>query len=71
MKNMKKTNLSKSLQELENIVNWFESEGEIDVEKGLEKVKDGVALIKISKERLKKVENEFKEMKKELEVTEE
>jgi exonuclease VII small subunit len=39
----------------------------VDVEKGIEKVKEGVALIKVSRERLKKVENEFEEVKKELE----
>lgn len=64
---MEKTNLSESLKKLEKIVNWFESQEEIDVEKGLEKVKEGVKLIKVSKERLKKVENEFEDVKKELE----
>ncbi|MEA2098078.1 MAG: exodeoxyribonuclease VII small subunit [Patescibacteria group bacterium] len=63
---MEKTNLSESLKKLEKIVNWFELQEEIDVEKGLEKVKEGVKLIKASKERLKKVENEFEEVKKEL-----
>jgi len=58
--------LSESLKKLEKIVNWFESQEEIDVEKGLEKVKEGVALIKASRERLKKIENEFEEVKKEL-----
>lgn len=64
---MEKTNLSESLKKLEKIVDWFESQEEIDVEKGLEKVKEGVKLIKTSKERLKRVENEFEEVKKELE----
>lgn len=63
---MEKTNLSESLNKLEKIVNWFEVQEEVDVEKGLEKVKEGVKLIKASKERLKKVENEFEEVKKEL-----
>jgi len=63
---MEKTNLSESLKKLEKIVNWFELQEEVDVEKGLEKVKEGVKLIKASKERLKKVENEFEEVKKEL-----
>ncbi len=63
---MEKTNLSESLNKLEKIVNWFELQEEVDVEKGLEKVKEGVKLIKASKERLKKVENEFEEVKKEL-----
>ena len=36
------------------------------MEAGLERVKQGVALIKASRERLKKIENEFEEVKKEL-----
>ncbi len=68
---MEKINLTESLKKLEKIVEWFESQKEIDVEKGLEKVKEGVQLIKASKERLKKVENEFEEVKKELEEVDE
>jgi len=63
----KETNLTQSLKKLEEIVEWFESQSEVDVEKGLEKVKEGAELIKASKARLKKVENEFEEVKKELE----
>jgi len=68
---MEKTNLSESLKKLEEIARWFESQEEVDVEKGLEKVKEGARLIKVSKERLKKVENEFEEIKKEMEEGEE
>jgi len=63
----KETNLTQSLKKLEEIVEWFESQQEVDVEKGLEKVKEGAVLIRASKDRLKKVENEFEEVKKELE----
>jgi len=63
----KEINLTQSLKKLEEIVEWFESQQEVDVEKGLEKVKEGAELIKASKARLKKVENEFEEVKKELE----
>ena len=38
----------------------------MDVEEGLEKVKEAVSLIKASKERLKSIENEFEEIKKEI-----
>ncbi len=62
----KEINLTQALKKLEEIVGWFENQREVDVEKGLEKVKEGVKLIKVSKERLKKVENEFEEVKKEL-----
>lgn len=64
----KKESLSESLRKLEAISTWFENQEEIDVEKALEKVKEGVALIKSSKERLKEVENEFTVVKRELEA---
>ena len=67
---MEKTNLSESLKKLEKIAEWFESQEEVDVEEGLKKVKEGAQLIKISKERLKKVENEFEEVKKGLDENE-
>lgn len=63
---MKATSLSESLKKLEAITDWFENQEAIDVEKALEKVKEGVALIKASKARLKEVENEFEVVKKEL-----
>ena len=63
---MKKTqtNLNETLKKLAEIVSWFESQSELDVEKGLEYVKEGVTLIKSSRERLKEIENQFKEIKK-------
>jgi len=64
---MEKKKLKDSLKEIEGIINWFDKQEEIDVEAGLEKVKDGVALIKSSKERLKGLENEFKKVKEGLE----
>ncbi len=63
---MKKESLGESLKKLESITAWFEEQDEIDVEKALEKVKEGVTLIKASKERLREVENEFEIVKKEL-----
>ncbi len=68
---MKKTsstqvNLNDTLKKLANIVSWFESQSELDVEKGLEYVKEGADLIKASRERLSEIENEFKEIKKDL-----
>jgi len=64
---MENPNLSESLKKLEEITQWFNGQEEVDVEKGLEKVKEGAKLIKASRERLKEVENEFKDVKKELE----
>lgn len=63
----KKEHLGAALKKLEEIVAWFEKQEEVDVEKGLEKIREGAALIKTSKERLRSVENEFEEIKKDLE----
>ncbi len=60
------SNLNETLKKLAEIVSWFESQSELDVEKGLQYVKEGARLIKSSKERLKEIENEFKEIKKEI-----
>lgn len=60
------TNLNDNLKKLAQIVSWFESQSELDVEKGLEYVKEGAELIKTSRERLSEIENEFKEIKKEI-----
>ncbi len=62
--------ISSSLKKLEQIVGWFDAQEEVDVEEGLKRVKDGVALLKELKARLKKVENEFEEVKKGLEAEE-
>ena len=59
--------LNEDLKKLAKIAEWFDEMKEIDVEEGLEKVKEAVVLIKSSKERLKEIENEFEEIKKEVE----
>lgn len=61
-----KNNLSESLKKLADIVRWFDEQKEVDVEAGLEKVKEGAKLIKDSRERLKEIENEFEEVQKQL-----
>lgn len=63
---MEKVNLTEALKKLEEINDWFENQEEVDVEKGLEKVKEGVKLVKASRVRLQEIENEFEEVKKEL-----
>jgi len=63
-------NLSDNLKKLSEITEWFEGQKEIDVEEGLKQVKEAVGLIKASKERLKAVENEFEEIKKEVDIEE-
>ncbi len=59
-------NLTETIKKLRAITAWFESQDEIDVEKGLERIKDGSELIKASRSRLKELENEFEEVKKQL-----
>jgi len=60
-------NLTLSLQKLESIVNWFESQEEVDVEEGLKKIREGAELIQSSRKRFKEVENEFEEIRNVLE----
>jgi exodeoxyribonuclease VII small subunit len=62
----KKVNLKESLTKLNTIVEWFEEQEEVDVEAGLVKVKEGAELIKVCRKRLSEVENEFKEIQREM-----
>jgi len=67
-KEKEKTNsIAKDLEALEAIAAWFEHSEQVDVEEGLAKVKEGAVLAKRLKERLKEVENEFAEVRKEVE----
>ncbi|MEI9966724.1 MAG: exodeoxyribonuclease VII small subunit [Candidatus Moraniibacteriota bacterium] len=63
----KSTSLGEALKKVQEIMNWFDNQEEVDVEKGLEKIKEGATLIKESRIRLKEIENEFETVKKELE----
>ncbi len=62
-----KIKLKDLLKKLEEIVNWFDEQKEADVEMGLEKVREGAALIKEGRKQLKSLENEFEKVKTELE----
>lgn len=64
---MPKMNLSESLKKVQQIITWFDDQEEVDVEQGLEKIKEGTVLIKESRTRLKEIENEFEVVKKDLE----
>lgn len=64
----KEKNLNSNLKRLSEITDWFDNQQEADVEEGLKKVKEAVELIKASKTRLKNIENEFKEIKKEIDA---
>ena len=59
-------NLTQSLDELATIVSWFENQSNVDVEVGLEKVRAAATLITASKTRLTEIENEFRELEKEI-----
>ena len=61
-------NLNSSLKRLAEITEWFDNQEEIDIEEGLNKVKEAADLISTSRERLKAVENEFEEIKKEMDA---
>lgn len=63
-------NLNHSLKKLAEITEWFDSQEELDVEEGLKKAKEASLLIKASRERLKKIENQFEEIKKDAEAEE-
>ncbi len=64
----KEQNLTSNIKKLSEISEWFEEQEEVDVEEGLKKVKEAAAIIKASRERLKVVENEFEEIKKEIDI---
>ena len=61
-----KGNITESLEKLERIVQWFDEQEQVDVQEGLTKVREGAVLVKELRTRLKAVENEFQELKKEL-----
>lgn len=63
---MAKENLSEQLKKLQKLIDWFDTQEEIDVEKGLQHIKEGAELIKKSKSRLRELENEFEEVRKSL-----
>ncbi len=64
-KNKKEINLNENLKKLAEISTWFNSQKDIDLEAGLDKVKEAAILIKESREKLDNLENEFKEIEKE------
>jgi hypothetical protein len=61
-----KEHIAQSLEKLEKIVQWFDEQDQVDVQEGLVKVREGAALVKDLKTRLKAVVNEFQELKKDL-----
>jgi hypothetical protein len=60
-------NLKQYLEDIKRISDWFEEQEEIDLEEALVKIREAGELIKLSKDRLVEVENEFKEIKTKIE----
>jgi len=61
-------NITQTMKKLRAITEWFESQEEVDVELGILKVKEGADLIRMSRERLKELENEFEDVKSKLKI---
>ncbi|KKW42699.1 MAG: hypothetical protein UY92_C0004G0035 [Candidatus Magasanikbacteria bacterium GW2011_GWA2_56_11] len=59
-------NLTRTLGRLQEIAEWFDAQEEVDIEEGLEKVKEAAVLIKAGRRRLTEVKNEFEAVKKEM-----
>ena len=59
---MSNMHLKESLEKLDDIVQWFDRQDDVDVEEGLKQIKEGLELIKASRERLKDIENEFEHL---------
>ena len=64
----KQNNLKDHLEDIKKISDWFENQSEIDLEEALVKIREAGELIKLSKDRLVEVENEFKEIKAKIEA---
>ncbi|MCK9578285.1 exodeoxyribonuclease VII small subunit [bacterium] len=58
--------LNQNLKSISKIVEWFENQEELDIEEGLKKAKEATELIKETKKLLKDAQNEFEEIKKEM-----
>jgi hypothetical protein len=63
-----KESISQSLEKLEKLIKWFDEQDQVDVQEGLDKVREGAVLVKELRTKLKTVENEFEELKKDLDA---
>ncbi|MBI5732026.1 MAG: exodeoxyribonuclease VII small subunit [Candidatus Magasanikbacteria bacterium] len=61
-KNIAKINFSKSYNDLQRIMEWFEK-GEVDLEEGVKKFEEGLKLVGELKKYLQGVENKVKQIK--------
>ena len=58
------------LREIASILEWFDSQEELDLEAALEKTAKAGELIAAAKKQLAEIENEFREIKKSAEADE-
>lgn len=58
---------AKTFEELEQITKWFDSEEQVDLDKGLKQFERGLEIASILKEKLSEVENKVIEIKKRFE----
>lgn len=63
VKETSKEGLGGAMRRIRDILEWFDAQEELDVEQGLEKVREGADLIAKAKKRLSELENEFQEVK--------
>lgn len=61
-------NFSEAFQELESITEWFDSEENLDLDKGLKQFERGLELASELKKKLSEVENKVEEIKKKFEM---
>jgi exodeoxyribonuclease VII small subunit len=59
----KKLNFVESFKELEDITEWFDSEENLDLDKGLKKFERGLELAGELKKKLSEIENRVEEIK--------
>ena len=59
----KDINFAKAFEELEEITAWFDSEENLDLDKGLVKFEKGLELASQLKKKLSEVENKVEEIK--------
>ncbi|HBK35109.1 MAG: hypothetical protein UU08_C0001G0017 [Candidatus Uhrbacteria bacterium GW2011_GWE2_40_58] len=55
---------AKAFKELEEITQWFETQESLDLDVGLQKFEQGLALAQALQKKLSEVENKVKEIKK-------
>jgi exodeoxyribonuclease VII small subunit len=70
IKKEKKFDFKKAIGDLEEINNWFQN-ADIDLDEGLEKLREGKELIAKCQERLAEAENEFVKIKEDKENVDE